>query len=424
MTAEVVSVGTELLLGEITDTNATYICRRLAEAGINVYHRTTVGDNWERLCASLRQAQARADAVIVTGGLGPTEDDITREAIAQVVGKPLQEDPQAAQSIREFFQKRGRHFARTNVKQAMVPAGGRTIPNPHGTAPGVVVEAEGTEFIALPGVPAEMRGMMREWVIPHLEQRRGEVRELIRSRTLKVVGLGESAVADMLRPVLEVQTDPTIASYAYPGEVRLRITTKAQSEEEALERLKAAEAQLREELGHYVFGADEDRLEAVVGEMLVAGGLSLAVAESCTGGLIASRVTDVPGSSRYFVGGAVTYSDAEKVRLLEVPAGIVKAYGAVSEPVARAMAKGARRTTGSDLALGVTGIAGPGGGTPEKPVGLVYIGLAAKEGTICQHHHMHGDRDQVKWRTSQAALDMIRMWLLGLLEVGEGRPAP
>jgi len=418
VTAEVVSVGTELLLGEITDTNATYICQRLAEAGINVYYRSTVGDNFERLCGTLRQAQARADVVIVTGGLGPTEDDITREAIAAVAGKPLREDPEAAQSIREFFEKRGRPFAGANMKQALAPEGGRIIPNPHGTAPGLAVEAEGAEFIALPGVPAEMRGMLTEWVIAYLQQKRGAVQELLRSRTLKVVGLGESAVAEMLKPILEAQTDPTIATYAYPGEVRLRITTKAGSEEEAAARLKATEAQLRQELGPHVFGADDETLEAMVGELLAARGLSLSIAESCTGGLIASRITDVPGSSRYFLGGVVTYSDAEKVRLLEVPPGIIKAYGAVSEPVARAMAEGSRRTAGSDLALGVTGIAGPAGGTPQKPVGLVYIALAVKEGTVCQRHHLHGDREQVKWRTSQAALDMVRLRLLGLLEVG------
>ncbi|MFQ6132193.1 MAG: competence/damage-inducible protein A [Armatimonadota bacterium] len=418
MTAEVVSVGTELLLGDITDTNATYLCQRLAEAGINVYHRTTVGDNRERLCAALRQARARADVVIVTGGIGPTEDDITREAIAEVAGRPLREDPQAAQSIREFFQKRGRHLASTNIKQAMVPEGGRIIPNPHGTAPGIAIETEGTEFIALPGVPAEMRGMMQEWVLPHLQQRRGEVQELICSRTLRVTGLGESDVAERLKAILEAQTDPTIAPYAYPGEVRLRITTMAASQEQAAARLAATEAELRAALGHRVFGADEQTLESVVGALLVERGLTLSVAESCTGGLIASRVTDVPGSSRYFLGGAVTYSDAEKQRLLDVPSSMLETHGAVSEPVARAMAEGSRRSTGSDVAVAATGIAGPGGGTPEKPVGLVYIALSVEEGTACERLHLHGDRDQVKWRTSQAALDMIRMWLLGQLEVG------
>ncbi len=421
MNAEVLSVGTELLLGETTDTNATHISRRLAEAGIDVYYRGTVGDNFDRLVAALRAGVQRADLVIVTGGLGPTDDDITREAVAEVAGVALREDPEAVRSIRGFFEKRNRPWPPTNLKQAMVPERGQIIPNPHGTAPGLQIEIGNTRLVAVPGVPAEMEAMIDEQVMPLLLARRGRVREFIKSRRLHVTGIGESALVELIRPSLEAQTDPTIAPCASAGEVTLRLTTKTRSEEEARARLDALEAELRRQIGHHVFGSEDDTLESVVGDLLRERGLTIATAESCTGGLIASRLTDVPGSSDYYVGGTVTYSNEEKVRSLGVPEALIEKRGAVSEQVARAMAEGCRRTTGADLAVAATGIAGPTGGTETKPVGLVYLALAAAAGTFGQEQRFHGSRTDVKWRTSQAALDMARLLLLGLLKNGEAQ---
>jgi nicotinamide-nucleotide amidase len=410
--AEVVSVGTELLLGDITDTNATFICQKLAGAGVDVHFRQTVGDNLERLCGALSAAFGRADVVIITGGIGPTNDDITREAVAQVLGVPLHEDPQVWAAIQAFFQARGYHVAATNRKMACAPEGARFIRNARGTAPGFIAGRDGKEFIAIPGVPAEMRAMMEEAVIPHLLSRQKGGASLIKSRTLRLAGIGESAAAEKIEDILSTQTDPTVAPYAHPGEVTLRITTKAASEAEADAKLTAMEQRLRERLGTFVFGLDDETLEVVVGRLLRQHGLTLALAESCTGGLVASRITDVSGSSDYFLGGVVAYSNAEKTRLLGVPEELLQQHGAVSAAVARAMAEGARRGAGADVAVAITGIAGPTGGTAEKPVGLVYLGLAAEGETRDEELRLHGDRAQIKWRTAQAALDMLRLWLL------------
>ncbi|MFQ6097811.1 MAG: competence/damage-inducible protein A [Armatimonadota bacterium] len=412
MKAEVVSVGTELLLGEITDTNATFICRKLAEAGIDVHFRHTVGDNLDRLCDVLATAFERADLVIVSGGIGPTNDDITREAVAAVLGVPLQEDPDVWSDIQAFFRARGYHMAPTNRKMAQIPRGGKFIVNRRGTAPGFIASRDGKEFIVVPGVPAEMRAMMEEAVMPHLLRRQTGRAPIIKSRTLRLAGIGESAATEKIEDILREQSDPTVAPYAHPGEVTLRITTKADSEPEADAKLSAMEQRLRERLGRLVFGVDDESLEAVVGRLLTQQRLTLALAESCTGGLVATRITDVSGSSDYFVGAVVAYSNAEKTRLLGVSEALLNAHGAVSAPVARAMAHGARTGAGADVALGITGIAGPTGATPQKPVGLVYVALAAHDETREEEHRLHGNRAQIKQRASQAALDMLRLWLL------------
>ncbi len=415
MTAEIVSVGTELLLGQITDTNATFISEKLAERGVNVYFRQTVGDNLERLCATLRLAGSRADAVIITGGLGPTDDDITREALAGIVGVELKQDPQAAASIKAFLKARGRSVNAATLRQARVPEGGTIAPNRHGTAPGIIVEHDGSEFIALPGVPSEMHAMLEDCVLPHLEARGGGPGPIIKSRILHLSGVGESALGEMIGDILQGQSDPTIAPYAALGGVQLRITTKAASDEDASTKIARVEQQLRARLGSLVFGTDDETLEAVVGTMLAQRRLTITTAESCTGGLIANRLTDISGSSAYFVGGVVTYSNQEKARLLGVAPELMEQHGSVSEVVAKAMAVGARERSGADMAAAATGIAGPTGGTPQKPVGLVWIALATQESVICQEHRFHGARDQIKWRTSQAALNMVRLRLLGEL---------
>jgi nicotinamide-nucleotide amidase len=293
VTAEIVSVGTELLLGQITDTNATFISEKLAERGVNVYFRQTVGDNLDRLCAALRLAGSRSDVVIITGGLGPTDDDITREAIAGIVGVELEEDPQALASIEAFLKARGRSLNAAARRQARVPAGGTITPNRYGTAPGIMVEYDGGELIALPGVPSEMRAMMEDSVLPHLEVCGGGRGEIIKSRILHLAGVGESALGGLIGDVLDEQSDPTIAPYAAVGGVQLRITTKAASDEEATAKIAHVEQQLRERLGTFVFGADDATLEAAVGSILAERGLTVTTAESCTGGLIADRLTEL-----------------------------------------------------------------------------------------------------------------------------------
>jgi len=388
--AEIVSVGTELLLGQIDDTNATFISEKLAEHGVDVYFRDTVGDNLERLCAALRLASSRADAVIITGGLGPTNDDITREALGEVLAVELREDPHAVASIRSFMRARGREVNAATLRQARVPDGGTAIPNRYGTAPGIIAHHDGAELVALPGVPFEMRAMMEDSVLPHLAARSGGPGGIIKSRVLHLTGTGESALAKSIGDILAAQSDPTIAPCATVGGVELRITTKASSDEQASARIARVEQQLRDRLGAVVFGADEETLEGVVGAMLAERGLTLSTAESCTGGLIANRLTDVSGSTRYFVGGVVPYSNEEKTRLLGVTPELIQEHGAVSEPVARAMAVGARRSSGADIGVAATGVAGPGGGTPEKPVGLVWLSLATEDDAVCQRHHFHG----------------------------------
>ncbi|MFQ5811144.1 MAG: CinA family nicotinamide mononucleotide deamidase-related protein, partial [Armatimonadota bacterium] len=308
MRAEIVSVGTELLLGQIDDTNATFISEKLAERGVDVYFRQTVGDNLERLCGALRLASSRADAVIITGGLGPTDDDITREAIAEVVGAGLEQDPQALAAISAFMRARGRQVTSVTLRQARVPGGGMAIPNRYGTAPGIIAQHDGGELIALPGVPTEMRAMLEDSVLPHLAERSGGSGEIIKSRLLHLIGTGESALAESIGDMLAGQSDPTIAPCAAVGGVQLRITTKASSEKEADAKIARVEQQLRQRLGACVFGADDETLEGVVGGMLSKRDLTITTAESCTGGLIADRLTDVPGSSAYFVGSVVTYS--------------------------------------------------------------------------------------------------------------------
>jgi len=406
-------VGTELLLGQITDTNATFICRELAAIGVDVYFRTTLGDNLGRIVEAIRLAAARSDVVLLTGGLGPTPDDVTREAIAEATGRPLREDPASRRAIEEYFRKLEREPTAANFKQALIPEGGRAIPNGAGTAPGVFLEHEGTVIIALPGVPREMEQMMRRFVLPELRARRPEGL-IIKSRVLRVIGLGESNVVKMAEEILARQTNPTIAPLAGRGEVLLRITAKCSSEQEADERIAETEAQLRQVLGEHIYGVDQATLEEDVVGRLIRAGKTIAVAESCTGGLIGNRITNVSGSSRCFPGGVVAYANEAKMALLGVDQDLLAKHGAVSAEVAAAMATGVRELFRADLGVSATGIAGPTGGTAEKPVGLVFIGLATAESVVTERHHFLRDRLDNKFRTSQAALALVRSYLLGL----------
>ncbi len=410
MRAELLSVGTELLLGQITDTNAAYLARVLAEAGVDLFFKQTVGDNVARLSDAVRLALTRAELILVTGGLGPTEDDLTVATVADTLTLPMLRHEGVAETIRAFFDARQRAAPPSVYKQALIPAGATIIPNRRGTAPGVVVTYDGATIVMMPGVPSEMEGMVEDFLRPWLSERTGET--VIRSRVLKVTGLGESAVEERITDLLRLPA-PTIAPYAKLGEVHLRLTAKG-TPADVESALTAGEGAVRERLGDLVFGRDDETLEAVTGRLLLERSLTVAVGESCTGGLIADRLTALPGSSAYFRQGAVVYSDQAKTTLLGVPAALIERHGAVSAPVADAMARGAREGTDSDLGLGVTGIAGPSGGSPEKPVGLVFIALADRASAAGREWRFGGQpgRSGIRFLASQAAIDLIRLRLL------------
>lgn len=407
MRAEIVSVGTELLLGQIVDTNAAYLSRLLSEFGIDIHYRATVGDNGARLAEALRLALSRSDIVFTIGGLGPTQDDLTKETVARVVGDEMVLDEEAAQRLRAFFAARGIQMPETNLKQAMVPRRGRALPNPLGTAPGAAFESDDKVVVVLPGPPREFTLMVEEQVVPYLREKAGDGAGVIKSRVLRIAGLGESSVEEVVKHLLG-STNPTVAPLASPGEVHLRITAKAASSSEAEKMIDQMDARVVEALGSHVFGRDSQTLEQVVVEALKARKLTLGIAESCTGGLISNRITDVPGSSAAFLAGIVSYSNEAKEKLLGVPEQLIAEHGAVSAEVACAMAEGARRAAGADIGIAVTGIAGPTGGTPTKPVGLVFAALADESGTDWREHRFSGTRIDIKLRTSQAALDMLR----------------
>jgi nicotinamide-nucleotide amidase len=409
--AEIVSVGTELLLGQIVDTNAAHLSRVLPELGTDLHYRSTVGDNLERIVEAIRLALSRADVVFTIGGLGPTEDDLTKEAVAKALGVELVMDEDSARRIREFFEVRGIGMPERNLKQALGPKEGRVLRNDVGTAPGAIFEHGGKVVITLPGPPGEFEPMLERGVLPYLREKTEGGHALIKSRVLKIAGLGESAVEERVRDLLGSR-NPTVAPLAHLGEVHLRITAKAEDPPSADRMIRTVEEKLRERLGDAVFGADEETLEQVVVQRLIERNLTLALAESCTGGMLAHRVTNVPGCSAIFLAGIVAYSDTAKSGFLGVPGELIERHGAVSHEVAKAMASGARAAAEADIGMGITGIAGPGGGTPAKPVGLVYIALSAEDHESSQELRFAGNRLDIKTRGAQAALVMLRRYLL------------
>jgi nicotinamide-nucleotide amidase len=413
MGAELLTIGTELLLGQIVDTNASWISQRLAEAGIDVYYRSTVGDNRERIEAAIRLAMSRADVLIMTGGLGPTEDDLTREVLAGVLQRCLRLDPAILAHIADRFAKRRVPMPDNNRKQAMVPEGAEVLHNPRGTAPGLLIREAERLVVCMPGVPSEMKPMLMEQVIPRIRDAFG-IRGRIVSRILKTCGISESTLDTRIGDYFREMRNPTIGVLAHMGEIHVRLTCKGEDPEAIRGKLDDLEGRLRERLGHLVFGRDEETLEAVVGRLLRERTATLALAESCTGGLVASRLTDVPGSSDYVERGVVAYSVSAKRDLLQVPAALVERTGTVSAEVALAMAEGVRRQAATTFGLATTGIAGPAGGTAEKPVGLVYVGLAWSGGAGGREFRILGEREQVKYRASQMALEMLRRHLLGI----------
>ncbi|GAB4460694.1 MAG: competence/damage-inducible protein A [Armatimonadaceae bacterium] len=413
MVAEVISVGTELLLGQIIDTNAAYLSQQLSHLGISVYHRATVGDNFERAVATARQAHSRADFIFLIGGLGPTMDDLTREIIAEVMEAPLERDESAAKHLQELFASRGYKMVESNFRQAMVPTGGRALPNANGTAPGILVEKSGKAMIALPGPPNEFIPMFETQVLPYLEMRVEGQRQVIRSRTLRIMGIGESSLEDMVKDLMQ-DANPSVAPYAKVGEVHLRVTAKAGNEAEADSLIAERANLLYECLGNHIYGENETTLEEAVVHLLKEKRQTVATAESCTGGLLSGRITNVPGSSEVFGIGLVTYSNDAKINLLQIPRAVIGGVGAVSPEVAQGMAERVRELARADFGIGITGIAGPGGGSAEKPVGLVYIGLASDGEVIFTKNLYGGVRADIRHRATQTALEMLRQKLLTL----------
>ncbi|MCH8980344.1 MAG: competence/damage-inducible protein A [Armatimonadetes bacterium] len=409
MTAEIVAVGTELLLGDTVDTNSAELGKVLAQLGVSHTHRQTVGDNLERLSEALKLALSRSDIVFTIGGLGPTQDDLTREGIASALEDELVLDEQVLQGVRDKLSTRRVPFVPSQKRQAYRPACAETIENDNGTAPGLVCRKDGKTVIALPGPTLEFMPMLQ-----------GPVRRLlaeigdgsvIHSRTLKIVGLGESMVEQKLGDLMSSER-PTVAPYAKLGEVHLRLTAQAASVEEAREIIAPVEARIRERLGDAVFGGDEDTLEAVVLQLLRDRAERLAVAESCTGGGLGARVTSVPGASDVFEGGVVSYSDHVKSSLLGVREQTLAEHGAVSEQCAAEMAEGCKKATGAEWGVSITGVAGPDGGTADKPVGLVYIGVSGPDGTVVERHIFPGTREAVRNRSVQQALTALRARLM------------
>ena len=409
--AEILTIGTEMLLGDLVDTNSAWLSSRLASLGVSLYRHTTVGDNRERIITALSEAASRADLLLTTGGLGPTSDDLTNECLAIAAGREMVEYPEARRHVDEKFATFGREPTPSNYKQALFPEGTTLIPNPLGTAMGALLELDGALVATLPGVPAEMKGMFEGTLAPLVRERSEGA---IVSRALHFTGIGESALAEKVQDFLDA-SDPTVAPLASQGKVRLRITTRAATLEEAEKKITPVAEELLTRLGDYYFGADEETLEGSVGRLLTERGETLALAESCTGGLLAKRLTDGAGSSAYFKEGLVTYSNEAKERLLGVSHDLLVEHGAVSEQAARAMAEGVRQAAGTEYGLSVTGVAGPGGGTEQKPVGLVFVGVSDEDGTVAERLDLSAwkySRDAVRERSANRAFDLLRQRII------------
>jgi nicotinamide-nucleotide amidase len=427
MNAEIISIGAELTSGQNVDTNSQWLSQRLAEIGIAVRFHATVGDDLKDIVAALRTAQARADLVIVTGGLGPTQDDLTREALAAAAGVELVLHEESLAAIRQMFAARKRPMPERNVAQAWLPHGAEAIPNHLGTAPGIWLESSSIPqaeepnpravlLIALPGVPSEMHAMFREWVRPRLIERLGGAPFVIIERKLNCFGAGESMMEEKLLDLTKRGHEPQVGITVRDAIIALRIRARAASETEARRLIAPVEDTIRQRLGHYVFGVDREELHEVVARLLMEKKQTVAVAESLTGGLVTHLLTLVPGVSASLLGGIVAYANSAKENLLGVPRDLLESHGAVSAPVAEAMAVGVRQRFGADWAVSTTGIAGPTGATATKPVGLVYIGIAGRTGVRSYEVNWFGERHEIQTRSAWSALNALRLHI-------EGRPA-
>ena len=411
MITELISVGTEILLGNIVNTNSAYLSEKCALLGLNVYYQDVVGDNEGRMRDVICTALDRSDVVILTGGLGPTEDDITKEVTADLMGMPLEEDSHSRKLIDKYlkeYEKNNpqRRITKNNYKQAMVPEGAIVLDNHNGTAPGLILEKKGKTAILLPGPPNEMKPMFEEYIVPYLQKNQPEI---IVSQMVKISGIGESQVAEEIQDLIESQTNPTIAPYAKTGEVHLRVTASAENEKACKKLIKPVVKELKKRFGENIFATDESKtLEEAVIDLLKEKDLKLSLAESLTGGMIAQRIVNVSGASDVFGYGFVTYSNKAKHKCLGVKKSTLKEKGAVSAKCAREMAKGACKESGADISISVTGLAGPGGGTKETPVGTVFMGCCYEGRTIAKEFHFTGNRMRIREQTTAHALAMLR----------------
>ena len=412
MIAEIVAVGTELLMGQVLNTDAQYIARRLSELGVTLHRQVVVGDNPARIREAIHTAIGRADVVITTGGLGPTADDITKETCAEALGLPMERSPEAEKQVRGWFERNNYPMTENNLRQADFAKGAIILENHNGTAPACIVEKDGKAVINLPGPPRELMPLFAESVAPYLARRSGAV---IVSRYMRVFGMGESAVESRLHDMMENSLNPTVAPYCSTGEVQLRLTVRVAHESEAAALLAPAAREIRARLGNVVYAVTDDpeyTMEQALVKALCAAKKTMVTAESCTGGMIASKIVNVSGASNVFLEGCVTYSNAAKMRTLGVKAETLEKFDAVSRETALEMAEGARRRADADYAVSVTGLAGPGGGTPEKPVGTVWLGLATREGVQARLLQLHGNRERIR---TLAALNAMH-WVLETVE--------
>ena len=412
-TVEILAVGTELLLGNIANTDAQMLSQGLSELGLNVYYHTVVGDNPERVTQAVDIAKKRADIIITTGGLGPTCDDLTKNVLAKAFGKKLVFDQASADRCKAFFDRIGRPMTDNNLQQAMLPEGCTILTNDWGTAPGCAFYAEGCHVIMLPGPPSECRPMFYNRAVPYLSRLSEGV---IASHTLKLFGIGESSMEAQLREQMNHMVNPTLAPYAKEGECELRVTAKAKTVEEAEELLKPTVEQVKALFGNKVYGVDVSSMEQVVEKYLLEKGMTIGCAESCTGGLIAKRLTDVPGASKVFKGGIVSYTNEVKHNVLGVPQELLDEFGAVSAPVAQAMAEGARKALGCDIALASTGVAGPDPDDRGNEVGTMFVAIATPDGTHVRPLHLGNRpvRARLRTQTAHHAFDLARRYLSGI----------
>lgn len=410
MIVEIISVGTEILLGNIVNTNAVYLAEKCAALGLSCYYQTVVGDNEKRLTETMKLARGRADILILSGGLGPTQDDLTKETAAKLFGKKLVRDPHTRERIQAYFKKRGKRVTDNNWKQALVPEGAIVLDNDNGTAPGLIMEVNQKTIILLPGPPGELKPLFEGKVYPYLQAKTDKV---IRSQVVKICGVGESMVESMIKDMIDVQKNPTIATYAKTGEVHVRVTAEADSEKHALKLIKPVVNELKNRFQENIYTTNEEvTLEQSCVDLLLANELTISTMESCTGGMVAARLINVPGVSEVFKAGYVTYSNKAKRKVLGVKQSTLKKYTAVSAKVAEEMAQGVSLLTKADVTLSVTGIAGPDGGTEEKPVGLVYIGCSVKGRTKVMEYHFDGSRMKIRESTVVAALTLLRQCVL------------
>ena len=410
MVVELISVGTEILLGNIVNTNAAYLAEKCASLGFSCYYQSVVGDNEERLTAVLKTACERSDIVILSGGLGPTKDDITKEVVANVMGKNLRMDEHSKDRMEQYLENCKLEITANNLKQAMIPEGAIAIDNENGTAPGVIIQENGTHLILLPGPPNELIPMFEKSVSGYMQQIEHGT---IYSQTVKICGISESKVETIVEDLIDEQNNPTLAPYAKSGEVHLRVTAKADGEKEAKKLVKPLVKELKVRFGENIYATDENTtLEKAVVDLLLAQKLTVSTVESCTGGMLAARLINIPGVSEVFKSGHITYSNKAKRKILGIKKSVIDKNGAVSAIVAKQMAKGVSAITKADVTVAVTGIAGPDGGTDEKPVGLVYIGCDVCGKVIVQEYHFNGSRAKIRENTVSAALILMRKCIL------------